>query len=131
MIGANVGAILVVTGALTVPVGVGLFIPRQLLDFLVAEKTNDTTVILVARHWSLLGALVGGLLIYAAYRPEIRVPVIIAGATEKVMFGLLVITSPLCRRLLTMSVVGADAIMATFYVLFLARQRTQTSTPSI
>ncbi|MGA7356891.1 MAG: hypothetical protein WA431_06015 [Candidatus Cybelea sp.] len=123
MIGANIGAILVVTGALTVLVGVGMFIPRQLLDFLLAEKTSDATVILIARHWTLLLALVGGLLIYAAYHPGIRVPVMIVGAAEKLTFGVLVITSPLRRRLLIMLVVCADAIMALLYVLFLTQQQ--------
>ena len=122
MNGANVGSLLVVTGALTLVVGVGLVIPRRLLDFLLGLKTDDPTTILIGRHWSLLGALVGGLLIYAGYHPEARFPVLIVGAAEKLTFGLLVITSPLRKRLLTMAVVCADAIMGLLYLLVLAQQ---------
>jgi hypothetical protein len=95
--------------------------PRQLLALLLGEKTSDTTVILMARHWSLLVALVGGLLVYAAYHPEVRVPAMIVGAAEKLVFGILVIASPLRRRRLTVAVVSADAIMGLLYVLILTR----------
>jgi hypothetical protein len=77
----------------------------------------------MARHWSLLAALVGGLLMYAGYHPEARLPALIIGATEKLVFGILVIASPLRRRRLTIGVVGADAIMGLLYVLILTQQR--------
>ena len=111
------------TGALTAVVGVGFVIPRQLLALILGENTSNATVILMARHWSLLVALVGCLLMYAAYHPEVRLPAMIVGAAEKLVFGGLVVVSPLRRRRLTMAVVGADAIMGLLYVLILAQQR--------
>jgi hypothetical protein len=123
VIETNISTILVVTGTLTALAGVGLVVPRQLLGVFFAEKTNDATVILMARHWSLLVALVGGLLIYAAYHPEARVPIMIVAIVEKLALGILVVASPLRKRLITMSVVCADAIMALLYVLFLTQQR--------
>jgi hypothetical protein len=123
VIETNISAILVITGALTALAGVGLVVPRQLLDVFLAEKTNDATVILIARHWSLLVALVGGLLIYAAYHPETRVPIMIVAIVEKLALGILVVASPLRKRIITMSVVCADAIMALLYVLYLTQQR--------
>ncbi|MFZ0682918.1 MAG: hypothetical protein WAM84_08565 [Candidatus Cybelea sp.] len=104
-------------------VGVGVVIPRQLLAFLLGETTSDTTVILMARHWSLLAALVGGLLMYAGYHPEARLPAMIVGAAEKLVFGILVIASPLRRRRLTLTVVCADAVMGLLYLLILTQQR--------
>lgn len=104
-------------------VGVGVAIPRQLLAFLLGETTSDTTVILMARHWSLLAALVGSLLMYAGYHPEARVPAMIIGAAEKLVFGILVIASPLRRRRLTIAVACADAVMGLLYVLILTQQR--------
>jgi hypothetical protein len=103
-------------------VGIGVVVPRQLLAFLLGEKTSDPTVILMARHWSLLAALVGGLLMYAGYYPEARLPALIIGAAEKLVFGILVIASPLRRRRLTLAVVCADAIMGLLYVLILTQQ---------
>jgi hypothetical protein len=76
----------------------------------------------MARHWSLLAALVGGLLMYAGYHPEARLPALIIGAAEKLAFGILVIASPLRRRRLTIAVVGADAIMGLLYVLILTQR---------
>jgi hypothetical protein len=95
--------------------------PRRLLALILGEKTSDATVILMARHWSLLVALVGGLLIYAAYHPEARVPAMIVGAAEKLVFGILVIASPLRKRRLTLAVVSADAIMGLLYIVILTR----------
>lgn len=123
MIEANIGTILVITGAVTALAGVGLAVPRQLLSVILTDKTNDPTVILIARHWSLLVALVGGLLIYAASHPESREPIMIVAIAEKLALGVLVIASPLRTRILTMSVVCADAVMALLYVLFLTQQR--------
>jgi hypothetical protein len=117
------GTILLVTGALTAAAGVGFVMPRQLLALILGENTSDATVILMARHWSLLVALVGGLLMYAAYHPEVRLPAMIVGAAEKLVFGALVIASPLRKRRLTLAVVGADAIMGLLYVLILTQAR--------
>jgi len=108
---------------LTVLVGIGLVAPRQLLDIVLGEKTGDATVLLMARHWSLLGGVVGVLLIYAGYHPETAVPVMLVAVIEKLTFGILVIASPLRRRLLTMAVACADAVMGILYVLFLAQYR--------
>ncbi len=119
MIAANIGSILLVTGILTAGAGVGLLLPRQLLEILLGEKPSDATVILMARHWSLLVALVGGLLVYAAYHAEVRTPVLAVAIAEKLALGVLVIASPLRRRLLTMLVVCADATMALLYILYL------------
>jgi hypothetical protein len=77
----------------------------------------------MARHWSLLTALVGGLLMYGAYHPEARLPALVIGAAEKLVFGILVIASPLRGRRLTIAVVCADAIMGLLYVLILTQQR--------
>jgi hypothetical protein len=77
----------------------------------------------MARHWSLLAALVGGLLMYAAYHPEARLPALVIGAAEKLVFGILVVASPLRGRRLTIAVVCADAIMGLLYVLILTQQR--------
>lgn len=116
--------LLLVTGILTAGAGFGLIFPRQLLAMLLGDRTNETTTLLMARHWSLLVALVGGLLIYAAYHPEIRVPVMIVAAAEKLVLGVLVIASPLRTRLVTLAVVAADAVMALLYVVLLTQNVT-------
>jgi hypothetical protein len=114
--------LLLVTGILTAGAALGLIFPRQLLAIFLGQRTNQATTLMIARHWSLLVALVGGLLIYAAYHAEIRVPVMIVAATEKLVLGGLVLASPLRTRLLTLGVVCADAVMAILYIVTLSIQ---------
>jgi hypothetical protein len=121
MIEQYAGPILIVTGTLTALIGTGFLIPRLLLRIVLGLETPDPTTVMIARHWTLVVGLIGGLLIYAGYHPEVRVPVMIAGAAEKLALGALVIASPLRRRLVTMLVVCADATMAVLYLLILAR----------
>ncbi len=113
--------VLLITGIITLLAGVGLLMPRKTLAMLFGIDTPDAATLLLARHWSLLIGLVGGLLIYAAYHPEIRAPVMVAGAIEKLILGALVIASPLRKRPPTLVAVGADTIMALLYIFFLIR----------
>ncbi len=118
---AQASLIIAVTGALTLLAGAGLLAPKRLFKAFFDLSLTEATSLLVARHWSLLIALVGALLLYAAYHPEVRVPVLIVAIIEKLALGLLVLTGPLRKRMLTLAIVGADAIMALLYVLILAR----------
>lgn len=121
MIQRMTGMLLLLTGGITALAGLGLIFPRQLLAVLLGDRTNEATTLLMARHWSLLVGLVGGLLIYAAFHPEVRVPVMIVAAAEKLVLGGLVIASPLRTRLVTVAVVSADAVMAFLYILLLTQ----------
>ena len=58
-------------------------------------------------------------MLYAAYHPETRVPILVVAAAEKLALALLVFTGPLRKRMLTVAIVAADAIMALLYVLIL------------
>lgn len=115
------GLVLIVTGTLTAAAGIGMLAPRQVLTLLFGMRTVDRTTILVARHWCLLIALVGGLLIYAGSHAQVQVPVMIAAAAEKVVLAALVFTSPLRKRFVTVAIVSADVVMAALYVTLLLR----------
>jgi hypothetical protein len=80
-----------------------------------AERVDALTV-LVARHWGLLVTLVGGLLIYAAYHPEVRVPVMIAATIEKLAIGALIFASPFRKKPLAALSAIADPFMALLYL---------------
>jgi hypothetical protein len=111
---------LIVTGLLTAVAGVGLFAPRPFAAILLGMVRYDSTTTLLVRHWSLLLALVGGLLVFAGYRSEAQVPVMVVATIEKLTLATLVFASPLRRRLITVAAVSADGVMALFYVFFLA-----------
>jgi hypothetical protein len=54
-----------------------LFLLPQLgLKLLLGIETTEPAILLLARHWGLLLFLVGALLVYSAFTPAIRVPVL-------------------------------------------------------
>jgi len=87
---------------------------------LFGQAPSDVLSLLITRHWGLLLALVGGLLVYAAYRPEIRVPTLIIAIVEKAAFVVGLLTSPLRRRRAVIVVAIADATMSALYIAYLA-----------
>ncbi len=116
MIKAQIGEILVVTGILTM-LGIALLlIPKTMLKRLFGQSSPDLVTTTITRHWGLLLFLVGCLLVYAGYHPEVRTPVMIGATIEKFGIATLVFASPLRARRLLDVIVGADAIMAILYV---------------
>lgn len=120
LIGSHAGTILIVTGVLTAGAGLGIFAPGLLIKILLGIKTSDEATNLMARHWSLLVALVGGLLIYAGYYPPARPAAIFFALIEKVALGAFVLASPLRRRPATVFFASADGLMALLYIIILA-----------
>jgi hypothetical protein len=115
-----IAGILIVTGALTATLAIGAVAPQLLLRTLLGESREEPAVALMSRHWCLLLGLVGGLLIYSAFHPEVRFAALIVGAVEKLFFGVLVFSSPLRRRPITVLAAVADAIMALLFVAIMA-----------
>jgi hypothetical protein len=118
----HTGAILVVTGGLTLLAGVTIVAPSAVLGALFGSEEPDIVTRAMARHWGLLVALVGGLLLYAGYDPALRTPVMLAAAVEKLGLGAIFGFS-LPRRPLLLAVIGADAVMAILYLVILALTR--------
>lgn len=119
MFAADTGVILIVTGAITMGACAAVFAPVTILRFLFGERDPDSLTVLITRHWGLLVALIGGLLVYAGYHAEARLPVMIAAVAEKLAIGALVFSSPLRRRVAAAVVAGADTVMALLYIFIL------------
>jgi hypothetical protein len=79
----------------------------------------DALGLLIARHWGLLIGLVGGLLVYAAYHAEVRVPTLIVAIVEKAVFATGILVSPFRRRPRVLVMALADAAMAAVYLMYL------------
>jgi len=109
--------VLLVTGVLTAGVGAGIVAPRLVIRVLTGADGTDAAAVFFARYCSLLVALVGLLLIYAAYNPPARLPAMIFGATEKFGFGAFVLMTPLRTRATALLFAGADVVMAILYVV--------------
>lgn len=82
MIERHIGKILVVTGAVTLTPLLQFFLPALNLS-LSGLVVADETGLLFARHWGLMAACFGALLMFAAAHPAVRKPIIIAALVEK------------------------------------------------
>jgi hypothetical protein len=79
--------ILIATGLLTMG-AIALFqLPQPGLKLLLGIETTETGILLLTRHWGLLLFLVAALLVYSAFTPAIRVPVLLVAIAEKVVIS--------------------------------------------
>ncbi len=120
MIGANIKLILLVTGIITASMIAAFFAPATVLNQLFAEPPSDAVSLALMRHWGLLVFCFGGLLIYAAYRPELRKPVLVFTIVEKVALVLGILFLPLALRSGAYVAAASDATFTTLYLLYLA-----------
>ncbi len=120
MVVAHVEWILIVTGLATAGALALVVAPVAIMRAVFGQSPSDSLSLIIARHWALLIFLVGGLIVYAAYRPDIRVPTLFVAVVEKVVFAAAMLTSPFRRRPAVRVIALADAGMAALYLMFLA-----------
>lgn len=121
MLAAHVELILMITGLATTGSLLLVMAPVPMMKVVFGQAPADALGLNIARHWALLIFLVGVLIVYAAYRPEIRVPTLIVAVVEKAAFAVGMLISPLRRRPAVLVMALADAGMAALYVMILAR----------
>ncbi|HVS37135.1 MAG TPA: hypothetical protein VMS17_16355 [Gemmataceae bacterium] len=119
MLAAHAELILLITGLATAGALALVVAPAPLMKRVFGQAPADPLGVSIARHWALLIFLVGALVVYAAYRPEVRVPTLIVAVVEKAAFVVLMLTSPLRRRPAVMVMALADAGMAALYGIIL------------
>lgn len=83
MLVAHFAVVLWVTGAITTTPVLQFLAPRQVLARMYRIELTDEAGLFFARHWGLLAASVGGLLMCAAAHPELRPAVVTAALVEK------------------------------------------------
>ncbi|HMG23435.1 MAG TPA: hypothetical protein VK607_19005 [Kofleriaceae bacterium] len=121
MLAEHFAAVLWVTGAFTTTPLLQFIAPRQVLARLYRIELTDEAGLLFARHWGLVAAAVGGLLMFAAAHPELRPAVVTAALVEKaglVLAFLLVRRRPFARGLRL--VVVFDTACVLVYAAWLA-----------
>ena len=119
MLAAHIELILLITGLATAGALVVFVAPVPVMKMLFGQAPSDAPGLFVTRHWGLLVCLVGALLIYAAYHPEVRVPTLIVAVVEKAALVLGVLISPFRRRPTMLAVALADGGMAAVYAIYL------------
>ena len=119
MIADHISEVLIVTGLLTMGAIAAFLLPANILKFVFGSADPDAGNRFVVRHWGLLVFLVGALLVFAGRHPEVRLPVLVVAATEKLVGSWLILTGPLRRRPVALVIVAADSLMAILYLLIL------------
>jgi hypothetical protein len=83
MLVEHFAAVLWVTGAITATPVVQFVAPRRVLAAMYRIELTDEAGLFLARHWGLLAACFGGLLLFAAGHPAVRPAVVTAALVEK------------------------------------------------
>jgi hypothetical protein len=120
VIATHIELILIVTGAATATMLSQFFAPLPVLRLIFGEAPTDRVSVALARHWGLLIFCVGALLIYAAFYPPIRAPILVVAVIEKVGLGVCVLGTLLRRQGIAAVLAGGDLLMALVYVLYLS-----------
>jgi len=79
----HISIVLLVTGVVTALPLLQYLFPAPALRLLYKLSPPDPAGLLFARHWGLMAACFGGLLIYASSHPEVRAPIVVAAMIEK------------------------------------------------
>jgi hypothetical protein len=119
MLDAHIEWILLITGLATAGVLVVFLAPVLVMKVLFGQAPSDALGVFIARHWGLLVGLVGALLSYAAYHPEVRAPTLIVAIVEKLVLVVGLLISPFRQRPTVLAMVVADATMAAVYLVYL------------
>ncbi len=120
MIATYIKPILVITGLATASMVAAFFAPAAILDQLFAQAPSDAVSLAVTRHWGLLVFCIGALILYAAYHPELRTPVLLAAIVEKIALVVGILLLPLPLRSGAYVAGASDATFTTLYLLYLA-----------
>jgi hypothetical protein len=121
MLVSSIGWILVASGVITAGGGLAaLCFPHLLLRLGFGVENLASSSVFFIRHWGVLIFVVGGLIVYSAYAPTTRFPVLIAAAIEKFAIGLLVFFGPMKRTNAMTAIAIFDGIFAILYVAYLA-----------
>jgi hypothetical protein len=83
IIADHIHIILLISGAFTMLPIVVFLLPTRGPKLLFGVDAPDGAGGLFTRHWSLLAPSLGALLIYAAWHPELRAPLMLAAGIEK------------------------------------------------
>lgn len=116
----HIGTVLLVSGAFTLMPIVQFLFPTLGSKLLFGVDAPEGAGGLFTRHWSLLAPCFGALLIYAAWHPELRAPLMLLAGIEKAGFVGLILADrkkPHTARMLPLALF--DSAVVSIYALYL------------
>jgi hypothetical protein len=114
----NIQPVLIVSGILTFSMVLMMLAPRFALRATFGETAEGRVADLVSRSWGEMIAASGLMLIYAAYYPETRLPILLYSIAGKTGFIVLTLSKGF-RSTNAMTAVVADAIMVALFAWYL------------
>ena len=122
--------IMVVSGLLTMTMVYAAFAPEAALQSTFGESLSGPLARVVVRNWGALIALVGGMLIYGAFRPPVRPLVLVVAGASKVVFIALVLSEG--GRYLSQQAglaIAIDSVMVLLFAWYLLALRVRLPEP--
>jgi hypothetical protein len=121
MLVSSIGWILVASGVITAGGGLAaLLFTHVFLQLGFEVESPTSSALFFVRHWGVLIFAVAALIVYSAYAPATRTPVLVAAAIEKFAMGLLVFFGPVKRTGAMTAIAIVDGTFAVLYVVYLA-----------
>lgn len=83
--------VMLVSGALTLTMVQAAFAPQAALRSTFGDSLEGPLAEIVVRNWGALIALIGAMLIYGAFRPQMRRLILAVASTSKIIFIYLIL----------------------------------------
>lgn len=119
-VAAYIEPILLVSGIVTAGAIAAFFAPRVVARVVFRDDLVAAPGVLLVRHWGLLVCLVGCLIIYAAYAPAARYPILLAAVAEKAALIALFSVGGVRWSPAMQAIAVIDGLFAILYVAYLA-----------
>lgn len=116
----HIHIVLLLSGAFTLLPIVVFLLPTRGPRLLFGVDAPDGAGGLFTRHWSLLAPSLGALLIYAAWHPELRAPLMLAAGIEKAgLIGLIVADWKKPHTARMHPILITDLVIVSVYAIYL------------
>lgn len=124
MVASNIKWIMLISGALTFSMIYGLVAPQAQLQSTFGATLDGPVADIVVRNWGALIAMVGGILMFAAFHPPSRIVAAGAAIASKSVFIALVLSKGTAYLGHQAGVaVVADSLMVLVFLWYLASRR--------